>query len=101
MLWYLTDHVQSLRFNRLLFGNGLLANKGERCERFSGYTNSSIDVGERHRKQRKMLNPVFSIAHMREMSALILTPYSFLFTLNSIPVPIFYNVTHNVSTPHL
>lgn len=48
-------------FNRLLFGNGLLANKGER-----------------HRRQRKMLNPVFSIAHMREM------------------VPIFYNVTHNL-----
>lgn len=48
-------------FNRLLFGNGLLANKGER-----------------HRKQRKMLNPVFSIAHMREM------------------IPIFYNVTHNL-----
>ncbi|EDR04679.1 uncharacterized protein LACBIDRAFT_303978 [Laccaria bicolor S238N-H82] len=65
-------------FNRLLFGNGLLANKGERCERFSGYTNSFSDVGERHRRQRKMLNPVFSIAHMREM------------------VPIFYNVTHNL-----
>ncbi|KAF8198596.1 cytochrome P450 [Pholiota molesta] len=25
-------------------------------------------LGEQHRKQRKMLNPVFSIAHMREMS---------------------------------
>ena len=24
-------------------------------------------LGERHRVQRKMLNPVFSIAHMREM----------------------------------
>jgi len=96
-----SDHIQSLRFNRLLFGNGLLANKGERCQRFSGYINSFIDVGEHHRRQRKMLNPVFSIAHMREMSSLILTPHSILFTLNSIPVPIFYNVTNNVSTLHL
>ncbi len=25
-------------------------------------------TGEQHRKQRKMLNPVFSTAHMRDMS---------------------------------
>ncbi|ESK90095.1 cytochrome p450 [Moniliophthora roreri MCA 2997] len=36
--------------NKLLFGNGLLST-----------------LGEHHRKQRKMLNPVFSIAHMRDM----------------------------------
>ena len=35
-------------------------------------------VGERHRKQRRMLNPVFSIAHMRHM------------------IPIFYNITHKL-----
>ena len=64
---------------------------------FPGYTNPFIGVGEHHRRQRKMLNPVFSIAHLREMSLLILTPHYFLFTLNSIPVPIFYNVTHNVT----
>ncbi|KAF9261474.1 cytochrome P450 [Marasmius fiardii PR-910] len=45
----------------LMFGGGLLGT-----------------IGERHRKQRKMLNPVFSIAHMREM------------------VPIFYEVTHRL-----
>ncbi|EKM49764.1 uncharacterized protein PHACADRAFT_265422 [Phanerochaete carnosa HHB-10118-sp] len=33
-------------------------------------------LGEHHRKQRKMLNPVFSVAHMRYMT------------------PIFYNVVH-------
>ncbi|KXN81939.1 Cytochrome P450 3A6 [Leucoagaricus sp. SymC.cos] len=44
--------------NKLMFGDGLLAT-----------------LGEQHRKQRKMLNPVFSIAHMREMT------------------PIFYEVT--------
>ncbi|KAJ3898600.1 cytochrome P450 [Lentinula edodes] len=38
----------------LLFGNGLLST-----------------IGEQHRKQRKMLNPVFSIAHMRSMSELL------------------------------
>ena len=32
-------------------------------------------LGERHRKQRRLLNPVFSIAHMRHM------------------LPIFYNIT--------
>ncbi|KAJ3504638.1 hypothetical protein NLJ89_g7834 [Agrocybe chaxingu] len=46
---------------QVLFGGGLLGTSGER-----------------HKKQRKMLNPVFSIAHMREM------------------VPTFYNVTHKL-----
>ncbi|TEB32629.1 hypothetical protein FA13DRAFT_215971 [Coprinellus micaceus] len=35
-------------------------------------------LGETHRRQRKMLNPVFSIAHMREM------------------IPIFYDVAHRL-----
>ncbi|TFK40021.1 cytochrome P450 [Crucibulum laeve] len=38
-------------FNRLFFGEGLLST-----------------MGDHHRKQRKMLNPVFSIAHMRHMT---------------------------------
>ncbi|TFK27104.1 cytochrome P450 [Coprinopsis marcescibilis] len=50
-----------LRVNKLVFGPGLFAT-----------------MGETHRKQRKMLNPVFSIAHMREM------------------VPIFYNVGYKL-----
>ena len=37
-------------------------------------------VGEHHKKQRKMLNPVFSIAHMRRM------------------IPIFNQVGHRVSS---
>ncbi|EPT02236.1 hypothetical protein FOMPIDRAFT_1022896 [Fomitopsis schrenkii] len=41
-----------------MFGDGLLAT-----------------LGERHRKQRRLLNPVFSIAHMRHM------------------LPLFYNIT--------
>ncbi|KAH9475309.1 Cytochrome P450 monooxygenase 91 [Psilocybe cubensis] len=50
-----------IRESKLLFGPGILSS-----------------LGEQHRKQRKMLNPVFSIAHMREM------------------VPIFYDVTHKL-----
>ncbi|EAU83493.2 cytochrome P450 [Coprinopsis cinerea okayama7 len=40
-----------LQMNSLLFGPSLLSVKGDR-----------------HRRQRKLLNPVFSIAHMREMT---------------------------------
>ncbi|PCH40528.1 cytochrome P450 [Wolfiporia cocos MD-104 SS10] len=47
--------------NNLLFGRGLLAT-----------------LGEQHRKQRKMLNPVFSVNHMRRM------------------IPIFYDVVHKL-----
>ncbi|KAI0628905.1 cytochrome P450 [Trametes polyzona] len=52
--WFLTA-------NLLYFGPGLLATRGDH-----------------HRKQRKLLNPVFSITHMRRM------------------LPIFYNVTHKL-----
>ncbi|PCH40533.1 cytochrome P450 [Wolfiporia cocos MD-104 SS10] len=47
--------------NWLLFGRGLLAT-----------------IGDHHRKQRKMLNPVFSVNHMRNM------------------LPIFYDVIHRL-----
>ncbi|KAF9482535.1 cytochrome P450 [Pholiota conissans] len=50
-----------VRGSNLIFGEGLLST-----------------LGEQHRKQRKMLNPVFSIAHMREM------------------LPIFYDVTYKL-----
>ncbi|KAF9557445.1 cytochrome P450 [Agrocybe pediades] len=47
--------------NKIMFGEGIFTSKGDA-----------------HRRQRKMLNPVFSIAHMREMSL------------------IFYEVAHKV-----
>ncbi|KJA19451.1 hypothetical protein HYPSUDRAFT_69198 [Hypholoma sublateritium FD-334 SS-4] len=47
--------------NNMIFGRGLLAT-----------------LGNEHRKQRKMLNPVFSIAHMREAT------------------PIFYDIVHKM-----
>ncbi|KAI0070120.1 cytochrome P450 [Panus rudis PR-1116 ss-1] len=50
-----------LNFNRVFFGPGLLSS-----------------LGEQHRHQRKILNPVFNINHMRYM------------------LPIFYRVTHKM-----
>ncbi|KAL0958366.1 hypothetical protein HGRIS_000507 [Hohenbuehelia grisea] len=47
--------------NKLIFGHGLLST-----------------LGEQHRKQRKMLNPVLSIAHMRQM------------------LPMFYDISHKL-----
>ncbi|KAF9459159.1 cytochrome P450 [Collybia nuda] len=59
---YVYEETQAfIQGNRLLFGDGLLST-----------------LGEHHRKQRKMMNPVFSIAHMRGM------------------IPIFYEVTHKL-----
>ncbi|KAF8990992.1 cytochrome P450 [Cyathus striatus] len=46
--------------SKLMFGEGLLGT-----------------IGDKHRKQRKMLNPVFSIVHMREMSEFFGLGYSF------------------------
>lgn len=40
--------------NKLIFGEGLIAT-----------------LGEQHRKQRKMLNPVFSLGNMRELLPII------------------------------
>ncbi|PPQ67522.1 hypothetical protein CVT25_006063 [Psilocybe cyanescens] len=59
---YIYEETSSfIEGNKIIFGHGLLGT-----------------LGEQHRKQRKMLNPVFSIAHMREM------------------VPIFYHVTYKL-----
>jgi cytochrome P450 len=38
-------------------------------------------TGEQHRKQRKMLNPVFSMKHMRDL------------------LPVFYPIAHRVGMP--
>ncbi|KAL1739164.1 cytochrome P450, partial [Schizophyllum fasciatum] len=44
------EHPQFIAANSVLFGEGLIAT-----------------LGEKHKKQRKLMNPVFSIAHMRNM----------------------------------
>ncbi|KAL0565641.1 hypothetical protein V5O48_016380 [Marasmius crinis-equi] len=64
-----------------MFGGGLLGTRGQP-----------------HRKQRKVLNPVFSIAHMRDMGkptgfmATVLLPH----TDGKFVVPIFYQITHKL-----
>lgn len=50
-----------IRINNAMFGPGLLAT-----------------MGDHHRKQRKLLNPVFSVAHLKEMT------------------PVFYNVVRKL-----
>ncbi|KAJ3512933.1 hypothetical protein NMY22_g15191 [Coprinellus aureogranulatus] len=65
--------------NELNFGPGLLATLGKALIYLYESDGSDICLeGDQHRKQRKMLNPVFSIAHMREM------------------IPIFYDVVHKL-----
>jgi cytochrome P450 len=60
---YIYEETDSfIEGNKMIFGEGLLTT-----------------LGEKHRRHRKMLNPVFSIAHLREM------------------VPIFYEVAHKVN----
>ena len=54
-----------------MFGPGLLATLGEGFYIFQHgplEAHSLTRQGEQHRRQRKMLNPAFSIAHLREMS---------------------------------
>ncbi|KAJ3539879.1 hypothetical protein NMY22_g4540 [Coprinellus aureogranulatus] len=55
------EAIAFIATNRAIFGDGLLST-----------------LGEHHKKQRKMLNPVFSINHMRKM------------------IPTFFSVTYNL-----
>ena len=67
---------------RLLLGPGLLGVLGEvdHLVDFALYSSKILNrgTGEQHRRQRKMLNPVFSVKHLREMT------------------PLFYEVIHRV-----
>ncbi|KIJ60897.1 hypothetical protein HYDPIDRAFT_42968 [Hydnomerulius pinastri MD-312] len=57
-----------LETNRLVFGNGLLSAIGTNSGGLTpGICCAHHSSGDHHRKQRKMLNPVFSINHMRYM----------------------------------
>ncbi len=64
---------------RILIGPGLFATEGaSRSNHEPSRPMSYLLSGEQHRRQRRMLNPVFSTKHLREM------------------VPLFYRVTHQV-----
>ena len=61
------------RGNKVIFGEGLISTLGTffspSTQRNDSY--STIYEGEQHRKQRKILNPVFSLANMRELLPVI------------------------------
>ncbi|KAI1784550.1 cytochrome P450 [Ganoderma leucocontextum] len=72
-----------IKSNQLHFGPGLLGTLGEypNVERVEPTAILIVvAAGDHHRKQRKLLNPVFSIAHMRRM------------------IPIFNDVGHKLQT---
>jgi len=89
-------NIKTSSSSRLVFGKGLTSIDGtftQRCQCERRLTFRA--AGEAHRKQRKALNPVFSIAHMREMRVLLsfcLLLFESWFGL----VPIFYDVIHKV-----
>ena len=56
------------RTGRVVFGPGLAATIGKFLQLFTGVVLMlPPTIGEQHRKQRKMLNPVFATSHLREM----------------------------------
>ncbi|KAH7930153.1 cytochrome P450 [Leucogyrophana mollusca] len=69
-IWEETDMF--IMGNRLIFGDGLISTLGNpvvaSCQRCKA---DCWVAGEQHRKQRKMLNPVFSLANMRELLPII------------------------------
>lgn len=70
-----------LRVNQVFFGKGLLGSLGAYPITNSHRVHSNAYAriaGESHRRQRKLLNPVFSIKHMRHM------------------MPIFYDICEQV-----
>ena len=92
----------------MIFGEGILTSMGKslfskkRKEKRTMYL-----LGDRHRAHRKLFNPAFSIAHMREIGMCQRTCINlkehpidqaviFIFLL----VPIFYEVGYKVTTIH-
>ncbi|KAG6864977.1 hypothetical protein C0991_005846 [Blastosporella zonata] len=71
--WEFYDMLTERTFNGIVFGGGLVSTQGKvvYSEGISRWVAESILIsipGDQHKKQRKMLSPVFSIAHMRQMS---------------------------------
>ena len=60
-----------------IFWSWTFGNFGYSLSVIAAWACPNFDQGDQHRKQRKMLNPVFSTAHMRKMST-----YSSLFLDN-------------------
>ena len=78
-----------------MFGPGILGTLGDASHRITGTTRLISFPDEQHRKQRRMLNPAFSVVHMREMSEL----WTFLWSsrIERAVVPTFYRVSYKVT----
>ena len=87
--------------NSILFGNGLLTTLGAtsssplQCNCYR----RGITPGDHHKKQRKLMNPVFSIAHMRNMSAFAAEYVHAFRASHSFIVPLFQDVVSAVGVP--
>ena len=78
-----------------MFGPGIIGTLGEYIYSSNHKTVDKMFVpGEQHRKQRKMLNPAFSIAHLRDMSKL--WPFFWSPRTERATVPTFYRVSYKV-----
>ena len=55
------------RSNELLLGPSLLSTKGNRSSKILPPSLMQLDSGSHHKRQRKILNPVFSLKNMREL----------------------------------
>ncbi|KAJ7336312.1 cytochrome P450 [Mycena albidolilacea] len=56
-----------IRGTRVFFGEGILSTLGAAINFRYIFSGVYLNAGEQHKKQRKMLNPVFSAAHLRQM----------------------------------
>jgi cytochrome P450 len=85
----------ALSINHVMFGDSILSTLG--MIPFVHLTSDlQITKGERHRKQRKMLNPAFAPSHLRHIGKHILLPTKLLISINLSIVPIFHDVTRKV-----
>ena len=84
------------RGNRIMFGPGIFTTLGRKWFKYRCRFHWIWCLGDDHRKQRKMLNPVFSISHMREMGTNFVCFHHDCANIDTKSVPIFYAVAHKV-----
>ncbi|KAF8896618.1 cytochrome P450 [Infundibulicybe gibba] len=65
---YYEESTQFIEANRLMFGDGLLGVLGWYMLFDWLFVLLSVNLGQQHKKQRRLLNPVFSTTHMRDMT---------------------------------
>ena len=79
-----------------MFGQGLSSTQGE-FHLYEDVDQNQTWSGEQHRKQRKMLNPVFSIVHMRNMGTTLCSLSSWILYCEFVHlVPMFSDIAKKV-----